>query len=396
MFIFIFYQDKKEEPKKIKVDEDAEQSFITSTQDNPNRAANFNTSIVITPQVNNKNVNLIETDKKDARTSSIKANISSKTLKKLHAFSFSSEDDDITENDKKTENIEDKIDEGSSKAPMGHDNPKDNIMNPVDNAKEDNKATSKNPPSKEKLSAMLKSIGAPTLKKPKVAFSDPFGDDLEDDFFTEIQQQTAKPDSTQKSQIPSSSAINMKANDNFAKPLRPILKSSNVQPSSTQTNKQTPSLSRDKLLSMMNMIEKSKKIDNEVGREKAENSKAAVQETEKADHKAPNTDKIRSMFRSINKGPTVKPAKENTFNNAKDSTETNSKEVGNKEGPKPNKAAPSREKLLAMMKSIQSKHPPTVPSQNHSAVKKSATKMTSFDSDDDYDDLDINEFFKKK
>ena len=90
----------------MKVDDDTEQSFITSTQDNPNRAANFNTSIVITPQVNNKNVNLIETDKKNARSSSIKANISSKTLKKLHAFSFSSEDDDITENYKKTKNIE--------------------------------------------------------------------------------------------------------------------------------------------------------------------------------------------------------------------------------------------------------------------------------------------------
>ena len=102
------------------------------------------------------------------------------------------------------------------------------------------------------------------------------------------------------------------------------------------------------------------------------------------------------MFRSINKGPTVKPAKENIIENTKESTETNSREVGTKEGPKPNKAAPSREKLLAMMKSIQSKQPPTVPSQNHSVVKKSVTKMTSFDSDDDYDDLDINEFFKKK
>ena len=368
----------------MKVDE-SEQSFITSTQDNPNRAANFNTSVLITPQVNKKNVNLIETEKKDIKC---KSTISSKTLKKLHAFSFSSEDDEITENDKKSENIEDKKDEESN-------NQKENII--IDDGKEDHKVVFKNPPNKEKLSAMMKSIGAPEQKKQIVAFSDPFGDDsdLEDDFFTEIQQQTAKTDTTQKSQI-SSSAMNIKANNNFAKPLRPILKSSNGQSSSTQTNKQIPSLSRDKLLSMMNMIEKSRKIDNESKSDKPETKESlkAVEESEKAEAKAPNVDKIRSMFRSINQGPTDKPTKENIIEKVKES-KIKEREVSNKEGPRPNKAAPSREKLLAMMKSIQSKQPP-VSSQNQSVAKKSVTKMTSFDSDDDYDDLDINEFFKKK
>ena len=375
----------------MKVDE-SEQSFITSTQDNPNRAANFNTSVLITPQVNKKNVNLIETEKKDIKC---KSTISSKTLKKLHAFSFSSEDDEITENDKKSENIEDKKDEESN-------NHKENVI--TDNGKEDHKVVFKNPPNKEKLSAMMKSIGAPEQKKQIVAFSDPFGDDsdLEDDFFTEIQQQTAKTDTTQKSQI-SSSAINIKANNTFAKPLRPILKSSNAQSSSTQTNKQIPSLSRDKLLSMMNMIEKSRKIDNESKSDKPETKESlkAVEEFEKAEAEASNVDKKRSMFRSINQGPTDKPTKEKIIEKVEESSETHSlskikeREVSNKEVPRPNKAAPSREKLLAMMKSIQSKQPP-VSSQNQSVVKKSVTKMTSFDCDDDYDDLDINEFFKKK